>query len=63
MSTQFSKRALTAGLGVGALALLAETQRASADTPFTTFAFPATGAPTLRIMPTSPRRASRSIMG
>jgi hypothetical protein len=51
MSTQFSKRALTAGLGVGALALLAQTQRASADTPFTTFAFPATGAPTPRTMP------------
>jgi hypothetical protein len=51
MSTQFSKRALTAGLGVGALALLAQPQRASADTPFTTFAFPATGAPTPRTMP------------
>jgi hypothetical protein len=51
MSTQFSKRALTTGLGVGALALLAQTQRASADTPFTTFAFPATGAPTPRTMP------------
>src|SRR5437870_8131168 len=51
MSTQFSKRALTAGLGVGALALLAQTQRASADTPFTTFPFPATGAPTPRTMP------------
>ena len=51
MSTQFSKRALTAGLGVGALAMLAQTQRASADTPFTTFPFPATGAPTSRTMP------------
>jgi hypothetical protein len=51
MSTQFSKRALTAGLGVGGLALLAETQHASADTPFTTFSFPATGAPTPRTMP------------
>jgi hypothetical protein len=51
MSTQFSKRELTAGLGVGALALLAQTQRASADTPFTTFPFAATGAPTPRTMP------------
>jgi Pectate lyase superfamily protein len=51
MSTQFSKRALTAGLGVGALALLAQTQDASADTPFTSFAFRATGAPTPRTMP------------
>jgi hypothetical protein len=55
MSTQLSKRALlskgalSAGVGVGALALLP--QRASADTPFTTFAFPATGAPTPRTMP------------
>src|SRR5262249_29170399 len=47
----FSKRALTAGLGVGALALLAQTQEASADTPFTSFAFRATGAPTPRTMP------------
>jgi hypothetical protein len=51
MSTQFSKRALTAGLGVGVLGLLAQTQRASADTPFTTFPFAATGAPTPRTMP------------
>src|SRR6266436_8734074 len=51
MSTQFNKRALTAGLGAGALALLAQTQRASADTPFTTFPFTATGAPTPRTMP------------
>src|ERR1700704_1629914 len=43
------KRALTAGLGVGALALMAP--RASADTPFSQFAFPATGAPTARTMP------------
>src|SRR5262249_47367331 len=35
--------------GVGALALLS--QRASADTPFSSFAFPATGAPTPRTMP------------
>jgi Pectate lyase superfamily protein len=55
MSTQITKRALltthglSAGLGAGALAVLA--QRASADTPFTGFAFPATGAPTLRTMP------------
>jgi polygalacturonase len=33
------------------LALLVQTRRASADTPFTTFAFPATGAPTPRTMP------------
>jgi pectate lyase-like protein len=51
MSAQFSKRALTAGLGVGALALLAQTQDASADTPFTGFSFRATGAPTPRTMP------------
>src|SRR5262245_60018649 len=54
MSTQISKRALSAGLagvGVGALALLAQTQRASADTSFTSFAFPATGAPKARTMP------------
>jgi hypothetical protein len=51
MSTQFSKRALTAGLGAGALALLAQTQRGSADTPFTTFPFAASGAPTPRTMP------------
>src|SRR5262245_21396550 len=55
MSTQiskrelFSKHALSAGLGVGALASLA--QRASADTPFTTFPFTSTGAPTPRTMP------------
>ena len=56
MSTQISKRALfskgalSAGIGVSALALLA--QRASADTNFTGFAFPATGAPTARTLPT-----------
>ena len=55
MSTQiskrelFSKHALSAGLGVGALTLLP--QRASADAPFTSFAFTATGAPTPRTMP------------
>src|SRR5437762_4535573 len=55
MSTQISKRemfgkaALSAGLSVGALALFA--QRASADTPFASFAFPATGAPMPRTMP------------
>jgi hypothetical protein len=55
MSRQLSKRALlgkgalSVGVGLGPLALLA--QRASADTPFTTFAFPATGAPTPRTMP------------
>src|SRR5947207_14248466 len=45
----FSKGALSAGLGLGTLALLP--QRVSADTPFATFAFPATGAPTPRTMP------------
>ena len=55
MSSQITKRALltnralSAGFGVGALALLA--QRASADTSFTGLAFPATGAPTPRTMP------------
>src|SRR5215472_14516909 len=54
MSTQLSKRALfskgalSAVVGLGA-ALWG--QRASADTPFMTFAFPATGAPTPRTMP------------
>ena len=43
------KHALSAGLGVGALALSGH--RASADTPFANFAFPATGAPSLRTMP------------
>ena len=45
----FSKHALSAGLGVSALALLP--QRPSADTPFTSFPFTATGAPTARTMP------------
>jgi hypothetical protein len=45
----FSKGALSAGAGLGTLALFA--QRASTDTPFTAFAFPATGAPTPRTMP------------
>src|SRR5262249_16217664 len=53
MSTQLTKRALTglgaAGLGVGTLGLLAS--RASADTPFSSFAFPAAGAPASRTMP------------
>jgi hypothetical protein len=49
MSSDVTKRALSAGLGVGALALLAP--RASADTPFSSFAFPATGAPAARTMP------------
>jgi len=57
MSTQISKRellskrAVGAGLGVGTLALLAQTQRASADTPFTRFPFPATGTSMARTMP------------
>jgi hypothetical protein len=55
MSTQltkralFSKGALSAGVGLGTLALFQ--QHASADTPFTAFAFAATGAPTPRTMP------------
>jgi Pectate lyase superfamily protein len=55
MSTDLSKRmllskgALTAGLGVGALALMVP--RAEADTPFSSFTFPATGAPVPRTMP------------
>src|SRR5260370_35964198 len=55
MTAQISKRALTAGLsaglGAGALALLAQTQRASADTSFTNFAFQTTGASAPRTMP------------
>ena len=49
MSTDYTKRAISAGLGIGALALLAP--RASADTPFTAYPFPSTGAPTPRTMP------------
>src|SRR5262245_2088863 len=45
----FSKHALSAGLGVGALALFA--QGASTDTPFTSFPFTASRAPTPRTMP------------
>jgi hypothetical protein len=64
MSTLLSRRALTAGLEVGALAVLAQTQGASADTPFTSFAFPATGAPTPRTMPTKLAASPhQSIMG
>jgi hypothetical protein len=54
MSPQITNRALLtnhalfAGLGASALAVLA--QRASADTPFTGFAFAATGAPTARCL-------------
>src|SRR5947207_802410 len=55
MSTQISKRdlfnkgAVAAGVGVGALALLA--QRASADTSFTNFAYPVTGGSINRTTP------------
>ena len=49
MTTLLSKRALSAGLGAGGLALLA--QRASADTPLTRFAFPVTGGTTARTLP------------
>jgi hypothetical protein len=57
MGTKLSKRdlmsrhALGAGVGVGALGLLVQTRRASADVPFTTFAFSATGTPKARTMP------------
>jgi len=50
MSTEYTKRAISAGLGIGALALLTSS-RASADTPFTSYPFPSTGAPTPRTMP------------
>ena len=50
MSTEVTKRALSAGLGIGAVALLAA-PRAKADTPFSSFAFQATGAPAARTMP------------
>jgi hypothetical protein len=55
MSTLMSKRALfttgaiTAGLGASALALM--TQRASADTPFSSFSFRANGGTVARTMP------------
>jgi Pectate lyase superfamily protein len=49
MTTLVSKRTLSVGLGVGGLALLA--QRASADTPFTRFAFPVTRGTTARTLP------------
>jgi hypothetical protein len=49
MGTEITKRALTAGFGVGALALLSP--RAEADVPFSNFAFPAAGTPTARTMP------------
>src|SRR5262245_10628098 len=47
----FSRQALGAGLGVGALALMAQTRPASADSPFTSFAFLASGGATPRTMP------------
>lgn len=54
MSANLTRRSLAtgigrAGLGLGGLALLPS--NASADTPFTSFAFPATGTPTPRTMP------------
>lgn len=54
MSTGFTRRSLatgigTAGLGMGGLAMLAP--NALAQTPFTNFAFQATGEPTARTMP------------
>jgi hypothetical protein len=50
MGTEVTKRALSAGLGLGAVALLT-TPRAKADVPFSSFAFQAEGAPTSRTMP------------
>jgi hypothetical protein len=50
MTAEFSKRALSVGIGAGALALLAQPQRASADTPFSSFAFPAMSAGAPRTM-------------
>src|SRR5262245_21240591 len=49
MTAEISKRALPVALGFGAAALLA--QRASADTPFSAFAFTANGTMTNRTMP------------
>src|SRR5258707_4165105 len=55
MNTPMSKRAffsnggLSAGLGIGALALL--TQRATADTPFTSVTYPVTGGTVTRTTP------------
>ena len=55
MNTPMSKRAffsnggLSAGLGIGALALL--TQRAAADTPFTSVTYPVTGGTVSRTTP------------
>jgi hypothetical protein len=49
MSIRITKRALSAGFGAGALALMAE--HASADTPFLNFAFPVTGGTARRTMP------------
>jgi hypothetical protein len=51
MSTGISKRALSAGVAVGALAFLTQGQRASAQTPFTSFPFAAKGASHPRTMP------------
>src|SRR5262249_37290883 len=45
----FSKGALSAGLGIGALALMS--RRASGDSPFSSYAFAATGASARRTMP------------
>jgi Pectate lyase superfamily protein len=54
MSVDFTRRSLArgigrTGLGLGAISLLP--QATLADTPFSSFAFPATGAPTTRTMP------------
>jgi hypothetical protein len=49
MNAQLTKRALAGGLGVGTLALMAS--NALAQTPFSTYAFPATGTPASRTVP------------
>jgi hypothetical protein len=50
MSTEVTKRALSVGLGLGAVALLAA-PRAKADVPFSSYAFQAEGTPTPRTLP------------
>src|SRR5262245_60730165 len=54
MGAQFTRRSLATGLGAASLGLSELSLLASgalADTPFTRFAFPATGTPTPRTMP------------
>lgn len=49
MSTELTKRTISTGLGLGAFSLLGG--RAAADTPFSGFAFPATGTTAPRTLP------------